>query len=251
MPAQVTIVIPAKNEFYTLPKLLTSLNRQDYRHLPDTRVYVADANSTDSTAAIARMFRAEFTVEVIAGGLPAVGRNAGARLATTPYVLFLDADVQLGDRGLLRRALETAERRRLHCVTTSIACADGSAMDRAFFAFNNVVQRASRWAAPFSTGMFMLFDRGEFLRLGGFNERAMYAEDYLLSKQVARNRFAVVPGRVVTSNRRFVKMGHGRIARMFLQTAANSCNPSYFLRERGYWQESATEPALPARSECL
>ena len=43
-------------------------------------------------------------LEVIEGGLPSVGRNAGARLATTPYVLFLDADVELPEPylGLLR-----------------------------------------------------------------------------------------------------------------------------------------------------
>lgn len=211
--------------------------------MPDTKVYVADANSTDGTAAIARMFRAQFEVEVIPGGLPAVGRNAGALRAATPYVLFLDADVQLDDCTLLRRAVETAQQRQLHCLTTNIACADGYGarghwMDRSFFAFNNLVQHSSRWVAPFATGMFMLFEREEFGRLGGFDERALYAEDYLLSKQVARKRFAVIPGRVLTSNRRFQKMGHAHIARMFLTTAFNSRNPDYFLREQGYWKES-------------
>lgn len=212
--------------------------------MPDTKVYVADAGSTDATAAVARMFRAPFPIEVIPGGLPAVGRNAGARRATTPYVLFLDADVQLADRSLLRRAVETAQRRRLHCLTTNIACLEGprrsgSRLDRGFFFCNNLVQHCSRWVAPFATGMFMLFDREEFERLGGFDERALYAEDYLLSKQVAGKRFAVIPGKVLTSNRRFQKMGHARIARMFLTTAMNTRNPDYFLREQGYWQEGA------------
>lgn len=58
--------------------------------MPD-RVFVADANSTDGTAEMARSFTAEFPIEVLPGGLPSVGRNAGARRAATPYVLFLDA----------------------------------------------------------------------------------------------------------------------------------------------------------------
>lgn len=236
MPAQLTIVIPAKNESLSLPKLLTCLNGQDYPHLPDTKVYVADADSTDGTPDVARQFAAKFPLAVIPGGLPAAGRNAGARLATTPYILFLDADVELPDRTLLRRAMSTAQQRHLHCLTTDIACPQGSYADCTLFAMNNLVQRASRWLSPFATGMFMLFDTAKFRRLGGFNERALYAEDYLLSSQVARKRFAVVPGCVHTSNRRFRSMGHARIAHMFLRTALNSRNPQYFLRDQGYWK---------------
>ncbi len=238
MPAELTIVIPARNESQSLPKLLTSLNQQDYLHLPDTRGCVADANSTDGTAEMARSFAAKYSIDVLPGGLPAVGRNAGARRATTPYVLFLDADVELRDPTLLRRAVRAMQRHQLHCLTTNIRCIDGNAADRLLFGGSNVVQKLSRWAAPFATGMFMMFDRQEFQKLGGFNEQALFAEDYLLSKQVARKKFAVIPGAVMTSNRRFRKMGHLRIAGMFFMTALNSGNQGYFLRDQGYWEES-------------
>jgi glycosyltransferase involved in cell wall biosynthesis len=214
------------------------LNLQDYLHLPNTRVFVADANSTDGTAEMACSFAAKFPIEVLPGGLPSVGRNAGARRATTPYVLFLDADVELRDPTLLRRATRIMQRHELHCLTTNIRCIEGNAADRLLFGGSNVVQKLSRWAYPFATGMFMMFDRQEFQRLGGFNEHAFYAEDYLLSKQVARKKFAVIPGAVMTSNRRFRKMGHLRIAGMFFLTALNSGNQSYFLRDHGYWEES-------------
>ncbi len=241
MPAELTIVIPAKNESQSLPRLLTSLSRQDYPHLPDTKVFVADAGSTDCTAAIAELCAARLCLQlqIIPGALPAVGRNAGACLATTPYVLFLDADVEFSDSTLLRRAVAVMQRRHLHCLTTNIACSDGRAIDHFLFDMNNCVQRASRWVSPFATGMFMLFDKQEFDRLGGFDERALYAEDYLLSKQIARSRFAVIPGTVLTSNRRFQKTGHLRIASMFLKTALNSGNANYFLRDQGYWEEPA------------
>jgi glycosyltransferase involved in cell wall biosynthesis len=206
--------------------------------LPDSRVFVADANSTDDTAELAHLFAAKFPIEVLPGGLPSVGRNAGARRATTPYVLFLDADVELRDPTLLRRAIRAMQRHQLHCLTTNIRCIDGNAADRLLFCGSNVVQKLSRLAAPFATGMFMMFDRQEFHRLGGFNEQALYAEDYLLSKQVARKKFAVIPGVVLTSNRRFRKMGHLRKAGMFFLTALNSGNQNYFLRDQGYWEES-------------
>lgn len=209
----------------------------------DTKVYVADARSTDSTPAIAQLCaeRLGLDLEVIPGGLPAAGRNAGARRATTPYVLFLDADVELEDQTLLRRAMETMQRRNLHCLTTNIGCIYGGIADDVLFGLSNLAQQASRWTAPFATGMFMLFDRVEFSHLGGFHEQALYAEDYLLSKQVPRHSFTVIPGRVLTSNRRFKAMGHARIAWMFLKTAIHSGNENYFFRDQKYWQAPAEE----------
>jgi glycosyltransferase involved in cell wall biosynthesis len=205
--------------------------------LPSTRVFVADANSTDGTVNLALSFAGRLAISVIPGGLPAVGRNAGARLATTPYVLFVDADIELRDSTLLRRAMETMHRRRLHCLTTNIWCSNGSALDHAAYIGNNVVQYVASWGQPFATGMFMLFSKDRFEELGGFNERALYAEDYLLSKQVKVRRFGILPGRVMTTNRRFQKMGHLRIVWMFFKTAFNTFNPGYFLRDHNYWNE--------------
>lgn len=234
---ELTIVIPAKNEALNLPQLLTSLSTQDYPLLPLTRVFVADANSSDETVEAALSFAGRLYISTIPGGLPSVGRNAGARLATTPYVLFLDADIELRDETLLRRAMQKMKERGLHCLTTNIRCSGGRTIDHALYAGNNIVQRVSSWTKPFSTGMFMLFDKAKFKELGGFDERALYAEDYLLSKQVSPRRFGVVRGHVLTSNRRFRKMGHWRIAKMFLKTALNTWNYNYFLRDRGYWKE--------------
>ncbi len=240
---ELTIVIPAKNEARTLPRLLTSLSRQDYPLLPHTRVYVADANSTDGSVAVAAGFAERLRISVIAGGLPAVGRNRGAHHATTPYVLFIDADIEFDDERLLRRAMATMKRRRLHCLTTNIRCTGGTFADRLLFAGSNLVQRIASWAQPFATGMFMLFDREKFMQLGGFDERALYAEDYLLSKQVSLRRFGILRGHVLTSNRRFQKMGHMKIARMFFNTALHTFDRTYFFRDQNYWTEvdSGTE----------
>src|SRR5437660_1527904 len=84
---------------------------------------------------------------------------------------------------------------------------------------DSIAQQLSRLLKPFSTGMFMLFDRKRFQELGGFHEQALYAEDYLLSKKVARRRFGIVRGKALTTNRRFRKMGHIKIMGMFFKTA--------------------------------
>ena len=122
-------------------------------------------------------------------------------------------------------------------MTTNIACRHGGFFDDVLYAGNNLMQRASSLVKPFATGMFMLFDREAFWRLGGFNERALFAEDYLLSKGVARRRFRIVRGRVLTTNRRFQKLGHGRMVWMFFKTMVHSWDDEYFLRDQGYWEE--------------
>src|ERR1700736_6135199 len=177
MHAEITIIIPAKNEEKMLPRLLRSLCKQDYVGMSETRVIVADAGSTDGAMEAALRFRDRLLVEVMPGGLPSVGRNAGARLATTKCLLFLDADVELPEPTLLRRALWRMERRGLHLVTTNIACREGGFFDDLLYAGSNLMQRLGSFAKPFATGMFMLFDREAFWALGGFNERALFAED--------------------------------------------------------------------------
>src|SRR5579871_1728708 len=138
--SELTIVIPAKNEARLIPNLLTSLTMQDYPKMPSTRVLVADANSTDSTREVAVMFRDRLNISVIPGGMPSVGRNHGAAQADTPYILFLDADIELADTSLVRRCVERAQNKNLHCVTTNILCRDGSWIDKLFYAGNDFFQ---------------------------------------------------------------------------------------------------------------
>ena len=239
MKSELTIIIPAKNEAELIPNLLSSLVLQDYPAISSTKIYLADANSTDGTPEIAASYRRWLDIEVITGGLPSVGRNAGARRARSPYVLFIDADIELSDETLIRRTVELAKRRNLHCVTTNIVCPSGTAWDQALYHGNNFMQQLSRLYKPFSTGMFMLFDSARFNALGGFHEQALYAEDYLLSQKVKRRKFGIVGGSVQTTNRRFKKMGHFKLVGLFLNTALHSHRESFFLRDHKYWHSEA------------
>ena len=235
MNTSLTIVIPAKNEAKLIPRLLESLVKQDYSKMSSTKVLVADARSTDGTPDIVMSFRNCLNVEVIAGGMPSVGRNCGAARAVTPYILFLDADIELASSSLIRRVIERAERDALQCVTTNILCSDCSVFDKVMYGTNNFFQYLSKLHRPFVTGMFMLVETKTFRELGGFHEQVHFAEDYLLSSQTNRRKFAIVRGGVYTTNRRFEKMGHFRVARLFLATAFNFWNKDYFLRDHKYW----------------
>jgi glycosyltransferase involved in cell wall biosynthesis len=204
--------------------------------MSSTRVLVADANSTDGTQEIVLAFRDRLNVSVIRGGMPSVGRNLGAAQAESNFVLFMDADIDLAHPSVVRRAVELAQSKQLHCVTTNIICRDGGWLDKASYGVMDVFQYLSRLHHPFATGMFMLFDLRQFRKLRGFHEQVAFAEDYLLSQQVERKRFGIVRGGVYTTNRRFKKMGHFRVVWLFLKTAMNYWNPNYFLRDHKYWQ---------------
>ena len=210
--------------------------------MSSTRVLVADANSTDGTPEIVMSFRDRLNVSVIRGGMPSVGRNQGAGMANTPYVLFLDADVELADRTLLRRCMERAQNNQLHCVTTNTVCKDGSWVDGLFYGVVDVFQYLSYLHRPFATGMFMLFDRKKFWELGGFHEQILFGEDYKLSQKVEQKRFSIVRGGVYTTNRRFQRMGHLKVGWLFLKTAMNYWNEKYFLRDHKYWDAPGGAP---------
>jgi len=108
--------------------------------MSSTKVLVADADSTDGMPEIVLGFRDRLNVRLIAGGMPAVGRNRGAALADSEYVLFLDADIEMAHPSVIRRAVELAQQKRLHCVTTNIVCRDGSWFDKAMYAGNDFFQ---------------------------------------------------------------------------------------------------------------
>jgi len=231
--SELTIIIPAKNEAANIGRLLKSIAEQTYVQNHTVPVILADAESTDGTPQIA----ASLGATVIPGGLPAVGRNAGAGLATTRYVLFLDADVELKDPALLTNAMDKMQAKDLHCLTTDIHSAPGAIYwwSKPAYVFVNICQRCSRFLGiPFATGMFMLLDRETFLRLGGFREDAMFAEDYMLSKRIGWRRFRVIAGGFKTSDRR-MRMGFWRLAKLFLGTALFAHKESTFTKDRGYW----------------
>lgn len=76
-----SIIIPTFNEEKYLPILFESLQKQTFNNF---EIIVADNNSTDATRSIALAAGAR----VVGGGLPAGGRNMGAKFAQGEWLLF-------------------------------------------------------------------------------------------------------------------------------------------------------------------
>ena len=87
---KITIVIPCKNEEDYIFHLLEHLRIQG---IGNTRIIIADA-STDNTREIIQNHKGKLNVEIIEGGPVSTAKNNGAKLVTTPYILFIDSDVR-------------------------------------------------------------------------------------------------------------------------------------------------------------
>jgi glycosyltransferase involved in cell wall biosynthesis len=237
--AELTIVVPAKNEEKYIGKLFDSILSQDYPEISSVPIYVADAQSADRTREIAAEYENKLNVSVIEGGLPSVGRNRGAAQAKTKYILFVDADVEFGDRAFLWRALSLMERKKLWCVAAYPTALNGRFSDNFLFGLNAVAQFISKFTKPYGTGMFLLFELEAFDKFGGFDVRVNYSEDAFLVRRVPRKRFGIVPGRIKTSNRRFKKTGFWRILWLGFQAAVSQAfgNDAFFYRDHKYFSD--------------
>jgi len=240
MNIELTIVIPAKNEEKHIANLLRSLGSQTYYKISNVKIYLADANSTDATINVARSAAAKYNLrgfEVIPGGMPSIGRNAGAKRAETEFILFLDADVYLADKYLLEKALLRMRLDDMDLITTNVACPTGRKRDKILYYLSNWCQRVSKWiGVPFATGMFMLWRTRTFIFLGGFDEEALYGEDYELSKRVDGDHFSVIQGRIETTNRRYIKIGIWGVVWLSLKVFFLTWrSDKYFKKNQNYW----------------
>ena len=232
----VTIVIPCKNEKDIILKTLDLLNHQKDIH--GVKVIVCDA-SNDGITKIDLIERLEyngdlFELYLMEGGLPAKARNNGFKLVTTPYVLFMDADVFLLDPKVLMRSLLKIKKYDLDLVTAKFR-SDNGKYNYVYKAFD-LIQLLSKWSTPFCLGGYMLVRSETFKSIGGFDEEIKVAEDYMFSKQIKPKKFGRINNIVFTPPRRFENKGVMYMLRLMLSSFFNSNNKEYFTNDKDYWK---------------
>lgn len=167
---KLSIIIPALNEEDYLPELLDSIKRQNFT---DYEIIVADADSADRTRDIAEMNGCI----VVRGGLPAKGRNAGARVAKAELLIFIDADVTIPEN-FLNSSLNEFKERKLDVAGCSFRTDSKQIFDRAIFGLANTLflKLEKRW--PLAGGCGILVKRNLHEQINGFDERLLGGEDF-------------------------------------------------------------------------
>jgi glycosyltransferase involved in cell wall biosynthesis len=210
-----SIIIPTLNEEKYLPLLLESLSKQTYQNF---EIIVADNHSIDGTPSIAS--RAE--AKLVRGGLPARGRNNGARVAKNEWLLFLDADVILPP-DFLEKAMSELEKSNFSVATCLVSPLSDKQIDKFLLGATNLYTQAVKNIFPHAPG-FCIFCKKETHQLvGGFNEEIKLGEDidYVFRSSKVGNFGLLNDIRVPVSVRRLDKDGRFNISVKYLAAEAH------------------------------
>src|SRR5581483_4306905 len=194
-----SIIIPTLNEEKYLPLLLESIKKQAFT---DYEIIVADAGSSDETLQIAK----QYDCIVISGGLPAKGRNNGAKVAKGDLLFFIDADTVLPDR-FFEKSLQEFKARALGLGSFCLVPLPHYWFSRAFLTiFYNQPIVLLESALPHAA-VGIITTKEIFEKLGGFDLDVKLAEDHYLARR-AKEVFGVKCGiirstEIFISDRRF------------------------------------------------
>jgi glycosyltransferase involved in cell wall biosynthesis len=230
---KITIVVPCKNEENYIHHLLDSLRSQN---IGDTRVIIADC-STDATRQVIKNNSIGLNVEIIDGGPVSIAKNNGARLVTTPYILFIDADVRFFKDTVIQDSVNKMELKNLHLIGLNIKCYDKDIRAKIGFTAFNVINHTLKFFSPFAVGAFMLTRKDKFEEYGGFPETFSTSEDYFLSRKYSPKKFRIIKHHFGQDSRRFKKMGYMGMAKYLTKNFINRNNKAYWdsLDSSKYW----------------
>jgi glycosyltransferase involved in cell wall biosynthesis len=202
----------------------------------DTRIIIADC-STDNTREVIQIMKGELNVEIIDGGPVSLAKNNGARLVTTPYILFIDADVRFFKDNVIQDAVDAIESKNLDLIGLKIKCYDRDPRAKLGFIIFNTINHAMKYFSPFAVGAFMLTRRDRFEEFGGFPEKFSTSEDYFLSRKYSPRKFRIVKHHFGQDSRRFKKMGYLGMAKYLVKNFINRNNKAYWdsLDSSRYW----------------
>lgn len=230
MKDQITIVIPSKNEKDNIYECVSNIAKQS--GIAGTKVIIADtSDEAESLVWVYKtqiQYRYSLDIQIIEGGFPAKGRLEGSKLVTTPYILFLDADIMLRDKSILSDCLSY----NTDLVTVPFQTEKGFNW---IFRLFDIQQRMSNWlGTPFAVGGFQLWKTESYWKTGGYDETHLFAEDYWVSQKAENMKILNTKG-VWTSARRFKNKGFFYMAWLTIKCYFNRNNSEFFKQSHNYW----------------
>ena len=226
-----TIVIPCKNEKDNIYECIGFIAKQ--LGFTGIRIIIADTSDEDISLNFLQYtkndYRYSLNIELIKGGFPAKARLEGSKLVTSPYILFLDADIMLLNKSLLGECLAY----NTDLVTVPFQTETGFNW---IFRLFDIQQRMSNWlGTPFAIGGFQLWKTEAYWKTGGYDETHLFAEDYWVSQKAEVMKIHNTNG-VWTSARRFKNKGFFYMFLLSIKCYINRNNTEFFKKHHNYWK---------------
>ena len=234
MKDDLTIVVPCKNEESYIYYLLDCLKKQ--KGIEGIKIYIADC-STDNTRRVIENHKDWLDVEVIEGGPVSVAKNNGAYLVTTPYILFIDADVRFFSNTVIYDTLKQMKVEDLDLIGLNIKCYDNDLRAQLSFSIFNVLNKIlSKWI-PFAVGAYLLTRKDKFYEHGKFPCKYPTSEDFHLSRKYDPKKFKIAKHYFGQDSRRFKKMGYLGMSIYLIKNFLFRDNYKHWdsIDERRYW----------------
>lgn len=190
----VSVIIPVLDEADLIEPLLRSLR------LAEVEIIVVDGGSQDNTVELALQLGAKV---LHSDRGRAIQMNAGAKAATSEILLFLHADTQL-PVGFVSIVQQTLAQPKIVAGAFELAI-DGNAWGLRWIEWG-VKWRSRLLQLPY--GDQAIFLRAEiFHQFGGFAQLPIMEDFELVRRLQKYGKIAIVPARVLTSARRWQKVG--------------------------------------------
>lgn len=227
-----TIVIPSKNESRNIYDCVYHISKQT--NITGTKIIIADvSDEKDSINWIRRTcvdFNYTLKIKVIKGGYPSEGRLNGSKLASTKYVLFIDADVFLTNKHIISEVIKHEKD------LATVPFNTDKPYNVAFRIFDLFQYIGLKLGSPFAIGGFQLWNTDTYWSVGGYNPQEKFAEDYSISQKVMSKNFKVINiNGAYTSSRRFKAKGVLWMFSIMIRSYINRKNPEFFKHHHNYW----------------
>ncbi len=185
----ISFIIPTKNEEKVIEKILTCLS--EYKG--EKEIIVSDGGSTDKTIEIVK----KFTNKIIgykgdARQTIGQGRNAGAKIATGDFFVFIDADVYVPDINNFFMKIEKIfeSNKNIIGVTVPIRVLKDQEnfMDKVVFSTLNLFHLIlnNYFKIGVAAGEFQMIRKEIFGKTGGYREDLAASEDYEFFRKISK-----------------------------------------------------------------
>ncbi|MGB9707306.1 MAG: glycosyltransferase [Microgenomates group bacterium] len=203
-----SIIIPTLNEEENLSVLLQSIKKQNYKNY---EVIICDSLSKDNTKKTALSFSRKLNLFFYQKKFNNVSqaRNFGAKKSRGDFLIFFDADVEIGDDDFLETINQYINNYNLDLLTVWNR-SKKSIKGKIIFGLMNLALSFSVKFKPAMNGPCMIIKKDRFLKVKGFDEEIIFGEDFDITQRLVKNggKFAVFKKPILyVSTRRFDKEG--------------------------------------------